>query len=80
MLVLLLACATHAPPEGVKTHGNLPILTESELAAENAARDTCLAGCAEQPDADECRAACEAKWPIRQVEVVPDALVAPAAP
>lgn len=76
MLLLLLACATKTPappPEGVKVHGNLPVLTASELAAEDAARDACLQACAEEP----CRTACFDAHPIRQVEVVPDAPVAP---
>lgn len=73
MLLLLLACAHHTPPEAVKTHGNLPILTESELAAEIAARVQCIEACTD----DACRAKCDETNPVRQVEVVPDGLVAP---
>lgn len=76
LLLVLLACAGREPsppPEGVKTHGNLPILTASELAAEDAAREACLAACAD----DACRDACMERHPIRQVEVVPDAPATP---
>jgi hypothetical protein len=68
ILLLLVACAHDAPPpEGVKVHGNLPILTQSELAAEDAARAACEAACTD----DACHAACLQAHPIRQVEVVP---------
>jgi len=77
LLAFVLACAPKSaapPPESVKAPGNLPVLTSSELAAEDAARDACLAACADEP----CRTGCFDTHPIRQVEVVPDAPVAPA--
>lgn len=76
LTLLLLACAAREPappPESVKAPGNLPVLTASELAAEDAAREACLGACAD----DACRSACMDKHPIRQVEVIPDAPVAP---
>lgn len=69
------------PPPGVKVKGNLPVKTESELAAEDAARDKCVADCvaskqmeARSADAIEtdCLGQCMAEHPITQVEVVPD--------
>jgi hypothetical protein len=68
-LLLIVSAASATPPEAVKAPGNLPVLTASELAAEDAARQTCLAACAD----DGCREACWQAHPIRQVEVVPDA-------
>lgn len=56
------------PPASVKAPGNLPVRTQSELAAEEAARKACLDACAD----DACRDACMQKFPIMQVEVVPD--------
>ena len=56
------------PPSSVKAPGNLPVLTQSELAAEDAARKACTDACAD----DACRSACMEKYPIRQVEVIPD--------
>ncbi len=68
-LLLIVSAASAVPPDAVKAPGNLPVLTESELAAEDAAREACLTAC---PD-DACRDACGQAHPIRQVEVVPDA-------
>lgn len=78
MILLLLACANHTPtpnvdtpmtpPSNVKAHGNLPIMTEEELAAENRARQACLDGCQD----DTCKNACMERYPIQQVEVIPN--------
>lgn len=56
------------PPPGVKAPGNLPVMTEWELAAADE-RQRELKGA----DAIEleCRESCEQELPIRQVEVVP---------
>lgn len=69
------------PPPGVKVKGNLPVKTESELAAEGEARNECIAECVESRKVEakgadaieaECQQECMAKLPIEQVEVVPD--------
>jgi hypothetical protein len=71
-----------APPPGVKTKGNLPVMTKSELAVEDTKRQACIEDCVEankmqarSPEDIEqgCRSECEAKFPVRQVELVPDA-------
>lgn len=69
------------PPANVKVKGNLPVKTESELAAEAEARDECVSDCVdarkmEAKGADaievECQQQCMAEHPVEQVEVVPD--------
>jgi hypothetical protein len=69
------------PPPGVKTKGNLPVKTESELAEEDAAREACVSDCVEGKQAEarapedieaDCRAGCMKEHPIEQVEVQPD--------
>ena len=59
----------------VKVHGNLPIMTESELAAQDQARANCLDRC--DPDDDGCTQQCHEEFPIQQVEVVPDSPIEP---
>lgn len=86
-MLLLLACARTPPapppvaaPEAhevrtdVKAPGNLPVLTESELAAEDATRQSCIEACAEDAG---CEQACMEATPVRQVEVVPDLMPMP---
>ncbi|MCK6504678.1 hypothetical protein L6R53_14950 [Myxococcota bacterium] len=91
-LLLLLACASRPPaPDDVpldqrtdvKRPGNLPVRTEAELAAADAARQSCLDACraVDAPEADAeaeagaarqaCEAACLQAHPIEQVEVIP---------
>ena len=69
------------PPPGVKVKGNLPVRTESELAAEAEARDACVTQCVQAHVADakapeaidaDCQHKCMQEHPIEQVEVVPD--------
>ena len=69
------------PPPGVKVKGNVPAVKASELAAEDKAREECVAECvaakvAQARGADDieagCRQECGEKFPIRQVEVIPD--------
>ncbi|EDM73883.1 hypothetical protein PPSIR1_24124 [Plesiocystis pacifica SIR-1] len=68
------------PPPGVKAPGNLPVMTEEELAAEEAKREACVRSCVDERQREakgadaielECRESCEQELPIRQVEVVP---------
>jgi len=75
------AARQKSPPPGVKIKGNLPVRTESELAAEASARDTCQRDCvksrqmqAKGADAIEadCHQSCQQQHPIVQVEVVQD--------
>lgn len=70
----------------VKAPGNLPVRTESELAAESEARDTCIQSCVQQRQMEaraiemieaDCQASCLREHPIEQVEVVPDLAPAP---
>jgi hypothetical protein len=67
------------PPPGVKVHGNLPMRTHEELAAEDTARSECVNKCVEGRKAEaigadviegECQTQCRAEHPIEQVEVV----------
>lgn len=69
------------PPPGVKTKGNLPVKTESELAEEDAAREACISECVEANKAAarspeeielDCQSDCMKEHPIEQVEVQPD--------
>lgn len=69
------------PPPGVKIKGNVPAVKASELAAEDKAREDCLSECVtakqgQARGADDieagCRDDCVKKFPIRQVEVIPD--------
>jgi hypothetical protein len=64
----------------VKVSGNLPVRTEAELAAEAAARDTCLETCLRDRQAEaraielieaDCQASCQHDHPIEQVELAP---------
>jgi len=58
------------PPAGVKAPGNLPVMTRSQLEAEDRARNACLDRC--EPQDDACTQACHEQFPVRQVEVVED--------
>jgi hypothetical protein len=67
------------PPPGVKVHGNLPMRTHEELAAEDTARSECVSKCVEGRKAEaigadaiegECQTKCMTEHPIEQVEVV----------
>ena len=65
----------------VKVSGNLPMITQAELAKEDAARRACVEECiaarqaeaiAAEMIADQCQQGCIKTIPIRQVEVIPD--------
>jgi hypothetical protein len=69
------------PEDDVKTHGAAPVKTESELAAEDSARDECVRTCVsskarEARSAEDiergCKETCATEIPIEQVEVAPD--------
>jgi len=73
------APAADKPPPGVKVHGNLPMRTHEELAAEDTARSECVSKCVEGRKAEaigadaiegECQTKCMTEHPIEQVEVV----------
>ena len=76
--------AERAQPEGrtdIKTKGNLPVVSESELAAQDEQRQTCVSDCVQRRQMEargieaieaDCRAECEQQHPTEQVEVVPD--------
>lgn len=75
------AAEDEGPPPGVKTKGNLPVKTESELAEEDAAREACISECVEANKAAarspeeielDCQSDCMKEHPIEQVEVQPD--------
>lgn len=75
------APAPGAPPADVKAPGNLPVRTESELAAAAEAREACVQTCLQQRQMEaraieaieaDCAASCQQAHPIEQVEVVPD--------
>lgn len=74
LLVALLAACASKPGPSVKAPGNLPVKTESELAAEEAARQACLDACPESEEREPCEDACMSEHPITQVEVIPDGL------
>ena len=74
-----------SPPEGVKVSGNLPVYTESELAAAAAERQSCIDECVKdnqmravspQEIRVDCERSCDESHFIGQVEVVPDQPVA----
>lgn len=75
-----------SPPEGVKVSGNLPVYTESELAAAEASRQSCIDECIKdnqmravspQEIRVDCERSCDESHFIGQVEVVPDLPIAP---
>ena len=78
-----------SPPEGVKVSGNLPVYTESELAAAEAERQSCISECIKanqmravspQEIRVDCERSCDATHFIGQVEVIPDPQLAPPEP
>ena len=65
----------------VKAPGNLPVLTETEQAKEEAKRRACIEECiasrqaeaiAAEMIADQCQQGCIKKIPVRQLEIIPD--------
>ncbi len=74
--------AREAEPEssaGLKASGHLPQMTESELAAEDARRRSCVSTCLAAERAEDvvtaepgCQASCLKTFPIQQVEIVSD--------
>jgi hypothetical protein len=78
--------AAVAPRPDVKAPGNLSVRTRSEAVAEAEAHLACIDGCLADRSTDgrpidalqaECQGLCDARAPIRQVEIVPDDLPAP---
>ena len=70
----------NAPTPGVKAPGNLPVVSQAELAAEDAARADCIKECVQSRQMEAvaiemieegCRQGCMDQHPIRQVEVEP---------
>ena len=69
-----------SPPPGVKASGNLSVVSQAELAAEDAARAECIKVCVQSRQMEAvaiemieegCRQGCMDQHPVRQVEVSP---------